>query len=190
MTAKTIPINECRRLLENGRALHIVDVRTPGEFARVHATGARLMPLDELNPQAIAAQRPAAGDSVYVICHSGKRAAKACEHLLNAGLPNVYAIEGGTEAWEASGLPVERGTSRVISLERQVRIVAGSLVLAGAILAWLVHPAFVGLSAFVGAGLVFAGVTDYCGMAMLLAKMPWNRTAPAGSAREAHCSPR
>jgi len=124
---------------------------------------------------------------VYVICYRGTRAAKACEHLQNAGLQNVYSIEGGTAAWEAHGLPVERGTSGIISLERQVRIAAGSLVLAGTLLAWLVHPAFLGIAAFVGAGLVFAGATDFCGMAMLLAKMPWNRAAPVGPA---HGSPR
>src|SRR5437870_4044533 len=101
MPAKTIPLNECRRLLEHGQALHILDVRTPGEFARLHAAGARLMPLDQLNPQAVAAARPATGDPVFIICHSGTRAAKACEQLQNAGLSNVYAIEGGTAAWEA-----------------------------------------------------------------------------------------
>ncbi|MCW5559341.1 MAG: DUF2892 domain-containing protein, partial [Verrucomicrobiae bacterium] len=76
--------------------------------------------------------------------------------------------------WEAAGLPVLRGTSRVISLERQVRIAAGTLVVTGTALGYFVHPGFYGLAAFVGAGLVFAGITDFCGMGLLLAKLPWN----------------
>ena len=86
-------------------------------------------------------------------------------------------VEGGTLAWAEAGLPVVRG-KRAISLERQVRIAAGSLVLLGAILGWMVHPVFVGVSAFIGAGLVFAGITDTCGMGLLLARMPWNRVVP------------
>ena len=100
-----------------------------------------------------------------------------------AGYPNVVSVQGGTEAWERAGLPVVRGTATVMSLKRQVRIGAGSLVLLGTALGFLVHPAFFGLSAFVGAGLVFAGVTDWCGMGLLLAKFPWNR---AGSTTAAY----
>lgn len=155
----------------------VIDVRTPAEFAEVHAEGARLVPLDQLDPKSImAARNGAAGaEPLYVICKSGGRAAKACERFESAGFANVFSIEGGTAAWEAAGLPVVRGACRVISLERQVRIGAGTLVLIGMALGWLVHPALYGLSAFVGAGLVFAGVTDWCGMGMLLARMPWNR---------------
>jgi rhodanese-related sulfurtransferase len=98
----------------------------------------------------------------------------ACARLQAAGQANVVNVEGGTLAWAEAGLPVVRGP-KAISLERQVRIAAGSLVLLGAVLGWFVHPAFVGLSAFIGAGLVFAGVTDTCGMALLLARMPWNQ---------------
>ncbi|MBO0696981.1 MAG: DUF2892 domain-containing protein, partial [Zavarzinella sp.] len=100
--------------------------------------------------------------------------------LLAAGCPDVMNVEGGTAAWAAAGLPVVRGR-KAVSLERQVRIAAGLLVVLGAVLGWLVHPAFVGLSAFVGAGLVFAGVTDTCGMGMLLARMPWNRSCTPGA---------
>jgi rhodanese-related sulfurtransferase len=87
---------------------------------------------------------------------------------------HVVCVEGGTDAWEQAGLPVVRG-HKVISLDRQVRMAAGLLVLLGVGLSFLVHPAFSALSAFVGAGLLFAGITDTCGMAMLLAKMPWNQ---------------
>jgi rhodanese-related sulfurtransferase len=175
MSVKTISIAECRRLIEGGQPLNIIDVRTPPEFARVHAVGARLMPLDGLAAAAFVAQNGNANKSILVICQSGTRAAKACQRLQEAGLTEVYCIEGGTAAWETSGLPVERGKSKVISLERQVRIGAGSVVLLGVTLACTVHPAFLTISAFVGAGLVFAGITDYCGMGIVLSNMPWNR---------------
>jgi len=87
-------------------------------------------------------------------------------------------VEGGTLAWIEAGLSVNRGTTKVISLERQVRIAAGSLVLTGVLLAIFVHPYFIGISAFVGAGLIFAGITDWCGMGLLLAKLPWNSRKP------------
>jgi hypothetical protein len=86
----------------------------------------------------------------------------------------LQVVQGGVQAWEAAGLPLNRGR-KTLSLERQVRIIAGALVVVGAVLGYLVHPAWVGLSGFVGAGLVFAGITDTCGMAMVLARMPWNQ---------------
>ncbi|MCE0521452.1 MAG: rhodanese family protein, partial [Methylacidiphilales bacterium] len=104
-------------------------------------------------------------------------ASKAAEKLAKEGLNNAVVVEGGTLAWIDAGLPVNRGTTKVISLERQVRIVAGSLVLTGVLLAIFVHPYFIGLSAFVGAGLIFAGITDWCGMGLLLARLPWNAKA-------------
>jgi rhodanese-related sulfurtransferase len=155
--------------------LEVIDVRTPVEFREVHVQFARNIPLDALDPKAvIEARNGSSGKPLYMICKSGGRAQKACEMFEQAGYPNVVNIEGGTQACEAAGLPVVRG-QKAISLERQVRIAAGSLVLIGAALAWLVHPAFIGLSAFVGAGLVFAGITDTCGMGLLLARMPWNQ---------------
>ena len=112
-------------------------------------------------------------------------AKQACAKFIAAGFTNVVNVEGDTLVWAEAGLPVVRG-KKAISLERQVRIAAGSLVLTGAILGWLVHPAFIGLSAFVGAGLVFAGVTDTCGMGLLLARMPWNQVAVKDSVCAAH----
>ena len=175
MTVNTISVAEIRNLTGGGRPLNILDVRTPAEFARVHALGARSMPLDELDPAAILAQRGNPPDAIYVICQSGQRAARACQRLQEAGAADVYCIEGGTAAWEKTGLPVERGGSAVISLERQVRISAGAFVLLETVLAWTVHPGFLVIPVFVGAGLIFAGITDYCGMALILCKMPWNR---------------
>lgn len=174
---KTITIADFARLVKGGSLPVVLDVRTPGEFAGVHAPGARLMPLDQLDAKVADSQDRAGDGRLYVICQSGGRSAMACGRLQAAGLGEVYSVEGGMSAWEKAGLPVVRGKSSVISLERQVRIAAGSLVLVGCVLAWLVQPWFLALSAFVGAGLVFAGVTDFCGMGILLSKMPWNRSA-------------
>ncbi|MBY0396976.1 MAG: DUF2892 domain-containing protein [Thermoleophilia bacterium] len=158
-----------------GEPVELIDVRTPAEFGEVHATIARLVPLDALDPKAVMAARTGAASApLYAICRSGNRSRKACEAFLSAGFSNVVNVEGGTVAWEQAGLPVERGR-KAISLERQVRIAAGALVVLATALGYFVHPAFLGLSAFVGAGLVFAGVTDRCGMAMMVAKMPWNQ---------------
>ena len=123
-----------------------------------------------------------------MICRSGSRGRQACEKILSAGFANVVNVEGGTLAGEQAGLPEVRG-KKAVSLARQVRIAAGSLVVLGTALGAFVHPAFLGLAAFVGAGLVFAGVTDTCGMGMVLARMPWNRaggdvaSCPAEEAR-------
>lgn len=162
--------------------LEIIDVRTPLEYGEVHATFARNVPLDRLDPKSFSENGP-----VYLICRSGGRGKLACEKLLAAGVANVVNVEGGTLAWEQAGLPVVRG-KKVMSLERQVRIAAGSIVVLGGILSLAVHPYLIGISIFVGAGLAFAGVTDTCAMGMLIAKMPWNRrpstcaTTPAAPA--------
>lgn len=182
MPVKTIGLLQIQELVDSGKAMTIIDVRTPAEFERVHVKGAQLKPLDGFDPKSIAACCKDPADAVYVICQSGGRAAKACEKFAEAGFENVFSIEGGTSAWERAGLPVERGNCRVIPLERQVRIAAGSLVLIGLALAWAVHPYFLALTAFIGAGLVFAGITDFCGMAILLSKMPWNRRGGANPA--------
>lgn len=153
----------------------LIDVRTPIEFREVHATTARNIPLDVLDPHAVMNDRASACDEpLFVICRSGNRGAMARQKFIDAGFANVRNVEGGTEAWVAAGLPVVRG-KKAMSLERQVRIAAGCLVLVGSLLGIFVHPYFAGISAFVGAGLIFAGVTDTCGMGMLLAKMPWNQ---------------
>jgi rhodanese-related sulfurtransferase len=112
---------------------------------------------------------------VHVICQSGGRSMKVCQKLEAAGFEQVVNIVGGTSAWLDAGLPVVEG-KKVMSLERQVRIAAGALVVIGAVVGHFYNPAGYGLSAFVGAGLVFAGVTDTCGMGMIVAKMPWNRS--------------
>lgn len=174
MPVSTISPAELQHLSQQGGPPILIDVRTPAEFASIHSAWAHNMPLDQLDAARIASDYTNPNGSVYVICHSGTRSATACQRLLEAGIQQVYSIEGGTATWEKLGLPIVRGRG-AISLERQVRIVAGLLVLVGCLLAWFVHPAFLLLSGFVGAGLVFAGITDICGMALLLGKMPWNR---------------
>src|ERR1700678_1129603 len=145
-----------------------------------------IFPLSVLNrAELVRARNGSANEPLYVICQAGGRGQQACERIAKAGFTNVINIEGGTAACETAGLPLVRG-KKVMSLERQVRITAGSLVLVGVALGSLVHPYLYGLSAFIGAGLVFAGVTDTCGMGMMLAKMPWNtRTAAATSSPSA-----
>jgi rhodanese-related sulfurtransferase len=174
-TVATIAPLEVETRRNEGRVVRLLDVRTPVEFREVHAEPAVNVPLERFDPKAVAEQfNGVPGEPLYLICRSGSRGRQACERLIAAGQGNVVNVEGGTLAWEQAGLPVVRG-KKAMSLERQVRIAAGLLVLLGVLLGWLVHPAFAGLAAFVGAGLVFAGLTDTCGMALLLARMPWNQ---------------
>ncbi len=173
MSLGVISPRELQDKVNAGQSVDLVDVRTPVEFREARVEYARNVPLDQLDPAAEAAA--ADGKTLYVICRTGNRARQAGEKLLAAGCDPVVNVEGGTRAWEESGLPLVRPEgSGPIALERQVRIAAGSLVLVGVVLGALVHPFWIGLSAFVGAGLLFAGITDTCGMGMLLARMPWN----------------
>lgn len=177
-TIATIDPLELNALVQRGYSIDLIDVRTPVEFREVHATPARNIPLDRLDPSAVSADRGETSEPVYFICRSDARGKKACEACVDAGLENVVNVAGGTLAWADLGLPVVRG-KKAVSLDRQVRIAAGSLVMISIALSLLWHPGWIGLSAFVGAGLVFAGVTDTCGMGMLLAKMPWNQRTSA-----------
>lgn len=182
MSITTISPQKLSELIHSGTSVELIDVRTPVEYREVHVSSARNVPLDQLNASQFAAGRSGA-EPLYVICRSGGRGKQACEKLLAAGYTNVVNIEGGTQAWDQAGLPVVRGR-KAISLERQVRIAAGLLVLTGSILGIFVSPYWIALPAFVGAGLVFAGITDTCGMGMLLARMPWNqvpKSTPIGN---------
>lgn len=180
MEVITISPRDLAAQRQAGQPVELIDVRTPVEFREVHADLARNVPLSDIDPAAVMNARSGLPDApLYVICQSGSRGRQACEKFLAAGFANVVNVEGGTRAWAECGLPVTRG-KKAISLERQVRIAAGALVLLGVGLGF-VHPALFGIAAFVGAGLVFAGVTDTCGMGMLLARMPWNRVAGPGA---------
>jgi rhodanese-related sulfurtransferase len=165
-------VASAHELSQNKSSALLLDVRTPAEFEEVHIEGAILKPLHELNPEEI--KTLSEGKSAcYIICRSGGRARQAAETLAQNGLTALKVLDGGVSGWEKAGFPVARG-KKTISLERQVRIAAGALVVTGSALGYFVNPAWIGLSAFIGAGLVFAGVTDTCGMAMVLARMPWN----------------
>lgn len=171
-----ITIDELKSLADSPGGVPLLDVRTPAEFEEIHVPGALNLPLDRLSADALRQALPAAAEApFYILCRSGARADIAAAKLTAAGVDHGVVVKGGTLAWKEAGFPVVKGERRVISLERQVRIGAGSLVLLGLALGWLVHPGFLGLAAFVGAGLVFAGLTDWCGLGLLLGKAPWNQ---------------
>lgn len=162
-------------LRTQGQHVRLIDVRTPAEFEEVHAVDAIPAPLDRLDPARLSIELGIGKDDpVYMICKMGGRSRKACDQFSNAGFSNVINVDGGTDAWVAANLPVVRGEHKAFAINRQVQILAGSLVLLGVLLS-LVSPWFLSLSAFIGAGLVFSGVTDTCGMGTVLAKMPWNQ---------------
>lgn len=173
--------------LDAGQDVDLIDVRTPLEFREIHTPFANNRPLDSLDPEAIMHARNGSRDQpLYVMCRTGKRATKACEKFIAKGYENVVNVDGGVNAWDQAGLPVLHG-KKAISLERQVRIAAGLLVVVGSLLALFVNKWFGLLPAFVGGGLVFAGITDTCGMGMMLAKMPWNQvhcTVDSGKANQ------
>jgi rhodanese-related sulfurtransferase len=159
-----------KRLLAD-EDLQLVDVREAAEFAGGRIGCARLLPLGELAERASGLDRD---KPVVCICRSGQRSAQAARSLVGLGFRQVSQLQGGLLAWEQAGLPLERDEHAPWALERQVRLAAGLLVLTGLGLS-LVWPPAVALSWFVGGGLVFAAVTDWCGMALLLAKLPWNQ---------------
>lgn len=157
--------------VRQGHAL-LIDIREDDEFARCHIPGALSRPLSRFDAVALPQM---AGTDVIFTCRSGMRTAANAERLAAPVEGNAYVLEGGLDGWARAGLPVEANRKAPLEMMRQVQIVAGSLVLIGAILGWLVSPLFFVLSAFVGAGLTFAGISGFCGMAKLLAFLPWNR---------------
>lgn len=168
--------------LQKRSPLDVIDVRTPAEYREVHVDWIKNLPLDSLDPSRLASEDQKA--PLYVMCRSGQRASMACKKINATGQRKAICVVGGMIAWEEAGFDVQRG-KKTISLERQVRIAAGSLVLIGIALAYFVSPLWIGLSAFVGTGLLFAGITDTCGMGILLSRMPWNHvrsTSPAPTA--------
>ena len=158
--------------------LQVIDVRTLAEVESESLADCAHFPLQDLNSVAVNTyleqQSHDSSQPVYLLCASGQRAARAAEQLHGDLGHQLVIIEGGMNALKELGIDIAKGSGNIISLERQVRIAAGSLVVVGVILSLAVNPGFYGLSAFVGAGLVFAGVTDSCGMGMVLARMPWN----------------
>ncbi|MHC5068410.1 MAG: rhodanese-like domain-containing protein [Planctomycetota bacterium] len=161
--------------------LALIDVRSPGEFARVHAQGAINLPLERVSVATVA-QIAGATSRVVLLCQSGARAAQAAAKLADSELAErVLVLTGGTAAWQAAGAPVVRGRG-AIAIDRQVRIAAGFLVAAGAAVGYWLHPAGIVVSGCVGLGLMVAGITNTCAMAAILARMPWNAGSGGGSA--------
>lgn len=159
-------------LVSTGAAPRMLDVRTPGEFETVHIAGSYNVPLDLLREHHDEIRAHLA-DEVVLVCRSGQRAAQAEQTLRTAGLTNVHILDGGMNAWQAGGFPVNRGAQRW-ALERQVRFVAG-LIVAVSVLVAIVVPGFQWVAFVMGAGLAVAAATDTCLMGMMLARLPYNR---------------
>lgn len=169
---KTVDAKTAKEWLNKNEAI-IVDVREPGEYAAMHIAGAKLIPVGTINKDIL----PELSNKKLIIhCQLGRRGATACEKLLlNDPNLELFNLEGGIVAWENAGFKVEKSGGTFLSIERQVQISIGSGVLTGLILGYLIHPGFLLLSAFFGAGLLFAGITGSCRLAILMSKMPWNR---------------
>jgi rhodanese-related sulfurtransferase len=167
----TVSPAQAAGLVDNGA--RILDVRTTGEFESVHIPGSYNVPLDLLSEHRSELTQ-SIDQPVILVCASGMRAKQADNALREAGLQSLTILEGGINAWEQHGQPVIKGKQKW-SLERQVRLVAGSLVAVGAIGGLFVWQPLTLLSLFVGAGLTFAAITNTCGMAILLSKLPYNR---------------
>ena len=172
---KTIKINDFKKLVENNEIQLLIDVRSPAEYEAVHVNGAINIPLGELTTEKLLELNKSSPD-IYFICQSGGRSSKACEKFANFTQFNVISVEQGTKGAQEAGISIISSSRKVISLERQVRIAAGFLVATSTIFGALVNINFLFISGFVGIGLMFAGITDWCGMALLLAKCPWNQS--------------
>ncbi|MDE0612310.1 MAG: rhodanese family protein [Gammaproteobacteria bacterium] len=168
---REIKASEARRWLDEGRA-ELIDIRDPGERGQMRIPEARWIPLTGLEAGLKAEPHQKIG---IFHCRSGRRTQIHADKLATVGYPETYILEGGIMAWKQAGYPVASDSGAPIEIMRQVQIAAGSLVLLGVILGVWVHPGFFGLSAFIGAGLLFSGATGSCGMAMMLAKLPFNR---------------
>ncbi|MEZ6041537.1 MAG: rhodanese-like domain-containing protein [Planctomycetaceae bacterium] len=177
---QTIDVKRLAQMLRQAE-IDLIDVRMPTEFREVHAECARNVPLESLDPTAVmSARNGSAGQPLYVICRGGNRSNQACRKFRDAGFENVVNVEGGTLAWAEAGLPVVRG-KKAVPLMQQVQVSAGFMTVLGIVLGTWVHPYGYGLSAFVGAGLMFAGLTGLCPLASFIAKMPWNKCEGGGS---------
>ncbi|MGB5496825.1 MAG: rhodanese-like domain-containing protein [Sedimenticolaceae bacterium] len=156
----------------------MLDVRSAAEYRAGHIPGANLAPLDELEVSSAPGVASGAGlrpdNPLYLTCQAGMRAEKAAQVLRDAGVEHLVLVQGGTEAWQKAGLPIKRH-GNALSLERQVQIAVGRLLILKVFFGFTVHELFFVAGAVIGAGLITAGITRWCGMAQLIARMPWNR---------------
>ncbi|QEY25312.1 rhodanese family protein [Neisseria zalophi] len=173
MPVDTINAVDAKRKLQQGAVL--VDIRQSDEYRREHIEGAVLQPLNQINEHGLSETLQKA-ECLIFHCKSGMRTRNAAEVLSQkAAGKEAFILEKGLDGWKSSGLPTQKDHSQPLEMMRQVQIAAGSLALLGALLGWAVSPLFYLLCAFVGAGLLTAGLTGFCGMARILALMPWNR---------------
>jgi len=171
---QTIDVRDLKDLLSHESAADtlVIDVRTPVEYQREKIVGVVNMPLDDIENYVDDLRDY---NHVYVHCASGNRSTQACTKLDTLGLDNIVNVSGGITAWKDAGFHTRENKRAPLPIMQQVQIAAGSLVLVGVILSLLVHPVLIGISAFVGAGLIFAGWSGICTMGLILARMPWNR---------------
>lgn len=172
LTVQIIDVPTLKQWLDDRESVLLIDIREPVEYATEHIPGAISYPLSTFDPVKINLQPE---QRFVLYCQSGKRSARLAVQLKATGLTNFTELQGGISAWKAEAYPIEKNQNAPISLFRQVQIVAGALVLLGTILGITVSPWGLLLSGFVGAGLMFAGMTNTCAMGMLLAKLPYNR---------------
>lgn len=164
-----------QQLMALGGSGNILDVRTPGEFASFRISGSLNIPFEIFDPKQVMATFPL-DTTLYCLCQTGTRSQLIATQLRSAGFKNVVHVDGGINAWESAGLPMLRGEHAVMSMERQVRITAGGLVLLALAAGFWIHPLAYVLAGMIGAGLIYAGVTNSCNLTRLLAKLPWNST--------------
>lgn len=176
--SKTMSPRALSDIIARGETAHLIDVRTPAEYRAGHAVGAISIPLDQLYPDQLT-ERLGDVDAgrthpLFLTCQSGLRAEQAAQRLSQAGFDKVYLVDGGTDAWAKSGLPMQRCGS-AISLERQVQIAIGTLLVLKVAFGFTIHELFFAAIPLIGAGLIIAGLTRWCGLARLIAMMPWNK---------------
>jgi rhodanese-related sulfurtransferase len=172
--AGQISVEEFRPLSQRG-GFDLIDVRSPSEFYELHAVGRLLMPLDGLNPQAIMESRgERQHEPLYLICRSGSRSLQASRLFEQAGYSNVICIDGGTQAWQAAGLPVNRGIRRSMSIERQIRLTTGLAVATCSLATWFL-PWLCFLPALTGLAMAWSAWTNNRSLGTLFARLPWNR---------------
>lgn len=176
---QTIDAKTAKSMLDKKEAV-IIDVREPAEFSAEHIPGATLLPLGTIKKEDL---EKFSDKKIIIHCKLGKRGSMACEKLA-ASNPSLqlYNIEGGITAWAQESLPTKKSGSKILSIDRQVQIAIGSGVLLGIVLGYFISPFFLLLSAFFGGGLLYAGLSGSCTLALIIAKMPWNQS------QKTHCS--
>lgn len=171
MGYQNISARDAQQWLSNGEAVFI-DVREPAEFANKHIEGAKLIPLGKISAKDL----PSTNKKIIIYCQKGLRGNSACAKVTKqSNEVTVYNLEGGIQSWVDAGFHTIKGESKVLPIDRQVQLTIGLLALTGSIAGHFISPAFLLIPAFLGAGLIFAGLSGTCGLAVLLAKLPWNQ---------------